>query len=195
MNIQWSAYPNTFPKKIVYTSYSTPSWFVIVTINQSLRLECKKYVDAYFISENTGKFLLRNLAAPTNSIYCNSQHGALMNRCSVMMTPIGWREFPTIFWSVQLETKATWYLKNWWTAKCEAKKKAFLPVKPSQIPKLICSFRVLIRCKHFKYLNVWQNEKRYTKRNHKLICHDTKNNLFTNKQIILLNKIITVLDL
>ena len=31
-------------------------------------------------SENTGKFLLRNLAALTNSIYCISQHGALMNR-------------------------------------------------------------------------------------------------------------------
>ena len=50
-------------------------------------------------SENTGKFSLCNLAALTNSIYCNSQHGALMNRFSVMMAPIGWREFPTIFWS------------------------------------------------------------------------------------------------
>ena len=47
--------------------------------------------------ENTGKFLLRNVAALTNSIYCNSRHGALMNRFSVMMTPIGWREFPTIY--------------------------------------------------------------------------------------------------
>ena len=51
------------------------------------------------ISENTGKFLLRNLAALTNSIYCNSQRGALMNRFPVMMTPIGWREFLTIFLS------------------------------------------------------------------------------------------------
>ena len=50
-------------------------------------------------SENTGKFLLLNLAALTNRIYCNSQHGALMNRFPVEMTPIGWREFPTIFWS------------------------------------------------------------------------------------------------
>ena len=32
------------------------------------------------ISENTGKFLLRDLAALTNSIYCTSQYGALMNR-------------------------------------------------------------------------------------------------------------------
>ena len=49
------------------------------------------------ISENTGKFLLRDLAALTNSIYCNSQCGPLMNRFPVMMTPIGWRKFPTIF--------------------------------------------------------------------------------------------------
>ena len=53
-------------------------------------------------SENTGKFLVRNLAALTNSIYCNSQHGALMNRFPVMITPIGWREFPTIFWSDEI---------------------------------------------------------------------------------------------
>ena len=39
------------------------------------------------------------LAALTNSIYCNPI-GALMNRFPVMVTPIGWREFPTIFWSV-----------------------------------------------------------------------------------------------
>ena len=52
-----------------------------------------------FISENTGKLLLRDLATLTNNIYCNSQRGALMNRFPVMMTPIGWREFPTIFWS------------------------------------------------------------------------------------------------
>ena len=52
------------------------------------------------ISENTGKFLLSDLAALTNSIYFNSQHGALLNRFPVRMTPIGWREFPTIFWSV-----------------------------------------------------------------------------------------------
>ena len=51
-------------------------------------------------SENTGKLLLRNLAALTNSIYCTSQHGALMNRLPVMMTPIGWREFPIIYLSV-----------------------------------------------------------------------------------------------
>ena len=50
--------------------------------------------------ENTGKSMLRYLAALTNSIYCNFQHGALMNRFPVMMTPIGWREFLTIFWSV-----------------------------------------------------------------------------------------------
>ena len=48
-------------------------------------------------SENTGKFLLRDLAALTNSIYCKSQHGALMNRFPVMITPIGWKEFPTTF--------------------------------------------------------------------------------------------------
>ena len=50
-----------------------------------------------FRSENTGKFLLRNLVALGNSIYYNSQCGALMNRFPVMMTPAGWREFPTIF--------------------------------------------------------------------------------------------------
>ena len=49
------------------------------------------------ISENTGKFLLRDLAALTNSIYCNSQRGTLMNRFPVTMTPIGSKEFPTIF--------------------------------------------------------------------------------------------------
>ena len=52
---------------------------------------------ASYSSENTGEFLLPNLAALTNSIYCKSQHGASMNRFPVMMTPIGWREFPTIF--------------------------------------------------------------------------------------------------
>ena len=52
------------------------------------------------ISENTGKFLLRDLGALTNSIYCNSQCEALMNRFPVMMTLIGWRKFPTIFWYV-----------------------------------------------------------------------------------------------
>ena len=57
---------------------------------------------AFLVSENTRKFLLRDLAALTNSIYCNSQHGALMNRFPVKMTPIGWREFPTIFWSDHL---------------------------------------------------------------------------------------------
>ena len=50
-------------------------------------------------SENTGEFLLRDLAKLTNSIYCYSQHGGLMNRFPVMITPISWREFPTIFWS------------------------------------------------------------------------------------------------
>ena len=44
-----------------------------------------------------GNSLLRYLAALTNSIYYDSQHGALMNRFPVMMSPIGWREFPTIF--------------------------------------------------------------------------------------------------
>ena len=52
----------------------------------------------FFISENTGKFVLRDLATLTNSTYCTSQHGALVNRFPVMMTPFGWREFPTIFW-------------------------------------------------------------------------------------------------
>ena len=47
-------------------------------------------------SGDTGKFMLRNLAALTNIIHCNPQHGALLNRFPVMMTPIGWREFPTI---------------------------------------------------------------------------------------------------
>ena len=47
-----------------------------------------------------GNSLLRNLAALTNSIYCDSQHGALMNRFPVIMTPIGLREFSIIFWSV-----------------------------------------------------------------------------------------------
>ena len=50
-------------------------------------------------SENTGKFLLRDLAAVTKNIYCHSQHGALMNRFPVMTTAIGWRELPTVFWS------------------------------------------------------------------------------------------------
>ena len=52
------------------------------------------------ISENTGKFSLRDLAALTNRSYCISQHGALVNRFPVMMTPIGWSKFPTIVWSV-----------------------------------------------------------------------------------------------
>ena len=54
---------------------------------------------ASYILENTGKFLFRDLAALTNNSYCNYQYGALKNRFPVMMTPIGWREFPTIFWS------------------------------------------------------------------------------------------------
>ena len=57
------------------------------------------YTVTFARSENIGKFLLRNLAALTNSTYCNSQHGTLMNRFPVMMTPIAWREFPIIFWS------------------------------------------------------------------------------------------------
>ena len=32
------------------------------------------------VSENTGKFLRRDLAALTNSIYCSSQRGTLINR-------------------------------------------------------------------------------------------------------------------
>ena len=51
------------------------------------------------ISENTGEFSLRDRAALTKRIHCTSQHGALVNRFPVMMTLIGWREFPTIFWS------------------------------------------------------------------------------------------------
>ena len=41
--------------------------------------------------------ILRDLTALTNRIYCNSQRGALVNRFPVKKTPIGWREFPTIF--------------------------------------------------------------------------------------------------
>ena len=41
-----------------------------------------------FISQNTGKFLLRDLAELTNRVYCTSQREALINR------------FPTIFCSV-----------------------------------------------------------------------------------------------
>ena len=59
----------------------------------------RRQIGSEIRSENTGKFLLYNLAALTNSIYCNSRHGLLMNRFPVMMTPIGWRELPTIFWS------------------------------------------------------------------------------------------------
>ena len=42
--------------------------------------------------------MLCDLAALTNNIYCDSQNGVLVNRFPVMMMPIGWREFPTIFW-------------------------------------------------------------------------------------------------
>ena len=68
-------------------------------IYQSIFINSLYLVSNLRRSEDTGKFLLLNLAALTNSIYCNSQHGTLMNRFPVMMTPIGWREFPTIFWS------------------------------------------------------------------------------------------------
>ena len=72
-----------------------------VYINIYLLTDLKRYNPESpvftFISENTGKFLLRALDALTNSIYCNSERGALMNRFTVMMTPIGWEEFPTIF--------------------------------------------------------------------------------------------------
>ena len=51
-----------------------------------------------------GNSLLHDLAALTNSIYRTSEHGALMNRFPVMMTPReGWREFPTIFRSEGLQ--------------------------------------------------------------------------------------------
>ena len=53
------------------------------------------------ISENTGKFLLCDLGTLTNSIYFNSQRGTLMNRFHIPI-PIGWREFPTIFWSAYI---------------------------------------------------------------------------------------------
>ena len=64
------------PEKIPFTAYNSFVWFCIDSNMLS-------------ISENTGKFLLRDLGALTNSIYCNSQRGALMNRFPVMMTPIG----------------------------------------------------------------------------------------------------------
>ena len=39
---------------------------------------CTPYNSKCTISENTGKFLLHDLAALTNGIYCTSQHGALI---------------------------------------------------------------------------------------------------------------------
>ena len=60
----------------------------------SLSLDNIEHKNEFFVSENTGKFLLRDLAVLTNNIYCISQLGALVNRLPVMMTPIGWREFP-----------------------------------------------------------------------------------------------------
>ena len=81
--------------------------FVNAFVHQNVKNFIRKYVftDSFgnhltithsFRSENTGKFLLRDLAALTISICCNSQHGALMNRFPVMMTPIGWREFSNL---------------------------------------------------------------------------------------------------
>ena len=43
--------------------------------------------------------MVRNISEQANSIYSTSQHEALMNRFPLMMTPIGWKEFPTIFLS------------------------------------------------------------------------------------------------
>ena len=74
---------------------TTMMFILYIIFDESYRH--KSEIESQFISENTGKFLLRDLATLTNSIFSNSQHGALMNRLSVMMTPIGWREFPTMF--------------------------------------------------------------------------------------------------
>ena len=61
----------------------------------------------HLTSENTGKFLLRNLAALTNSIYCISQHGALMNRFPVMLMPIGLKRisYNFLIWIYLLKTE------------------------------------------------------------------------------------------
>ena len=71
-----------------------------VMVHFSKDISIKKYP----ISENTGKFLLCDLAALTNRIYCTSQHGTLVNRFPVMMMLIGWREFP-IFSDLHLVKK------------------------------------------------------------------------------------------
>ena len=90
---------------IIWKTYTFLVFFLTITLlNKS-----SNYLKNLFRSENTGKFLFRDLSTPTNNIYCKSQHGALMNRFQVMMTPIGWREFPTIFWS---ETKSWWKIMN-----------------------------------------------------------------------------------
>ena len=41
-----------------------------------MKIDEKKNDICHIRSENTGKFLLCNVAALTNNIYCNSQHGA-----------------------------------------------------------------------------------------------------------------------
>ena len=80
--------------------------------------------------------LLRDLAALTNSIYCNSQHGALMNRFPVMVTAVGWREFLTIFW---FECSQPVYLKSWihhciWCKSIAWTTKSYLSPKQMTIP-------------------------------------------------------------
>ena len=71
-----------------------------------------------FLSENTGKFLLRNLDALTNSIYCTSQYGALMNRFPVMMTTLETAKF---YWIGNLELSTRYIrfiilytVRKWW---------------------------------------------------------------------------------
>ena len=46
---------------------------------------CPSLSLSLFVTENTGKLLLRDLVTLTIGIFCNSQCGALMNRFPVMM--------------------------------------------------------------------------------------------------------------
>ena len=80
-----SSFPchNTFECNHKYINYMH-----IIQYNTIYKNQLFKYYS--FQTENTGKFLFRDLAAPTKSIYCTSQRGALMNRFPVMMMPVRW---------------------------------------------------------------------------------------------------------
>ena len=47
-------------------------------------------------------FVLNSCDLDTNRNYCNSQREALKNRLPVLITPIGWKEFNTNVFAVNL---------------------------------------------------------------------------------------------